>query len=102
MLNIKNKKSTKNNLYISNKLKIIKIKFKYLIIINQCSSSNLKFLVIKMHHLSLFFRLLIEPEKDMNVALSLCECVEELFIITDGETDDMRICTISVLIDIGL
>ena len=47
-------------------------------------------------------KLLIEPEEDLNVALSLCECVNDLFIITDGATDDMRICTISVQIDIGL
>ena len=52
---------------------------------------NLKFLVIKMYYLSLFFRLLIESEEDLNIALSLCECVDELFIITDGVTDDMRI-----------
>ena len=55
-----------------------------------------------MHHLSLFFRLLIEPEEDLNVALSLCECVDDLFIIIDAATDDMRMCTISVQIDIGL
>ena len=62
---------------LSIKFKIIEIKFKYLIIINQYSLSNLKILVIKMHHLSLFFRLLIESEEDLNVALSLCECVDE-------------------------
>ena len=63
---------------------------------------KLEFFVIKMHHLSLFLRLLIESEEDLNVALSLCECVDELFIIADDATDDMRICTISVQIDIGL
>ena len=63
---------------------------------------KLEFLVINMNHLSLFFWLLIESEEGLNIALSLCECVDELFIITNGATDDMRICTISVQIDIGL
>ena len=64
------------NIYQLN-FKKIEIKLKYLIIINQYSSSNLKILVIGMHHLSLFFRLLIESKEDLNVAVSLCECVDE-------------------------
>ena len=63
---------------------------------------KLEFLMINMHHLSLFFRLLNEFEEDLNVAISLCECVDELFIIADGATDDIGICTISEKIDIGL
>ena len=51
---------------------------------------KLEFRVINMHHLSLFFRLLIESEEDLNVAHSLCECVNELFIITDSATDYMK------------
>ena len=63
---------------------------------------KLEFLVINMHHLSLLFRFLIESEEGLNVALSLCECVDELFIITDDAKDDMGICTISMQTDIGL
>ena len=54
-----------------------------------------------MHHLSIF-RVFNSSEEGLNVALSLCECVDEFFIITDDETDYMRISTISMQTDIGL
>ena len=63
---------------------------------------KLEFLVINMHHLSLLFRFLIESEEGLNFANSYCECVDGLFIITDGATDDIGICTLSVQTDIGL